>query len=160
MSATVHLRDATVHDLDAIVEIEHTSFGDPWTREMFTAHVAQRPIDIFLVAEHEHEIVGFAIAFVVADESELLDLAVRPDRRGLGIGTALLDAVCVRCTVRGATMIALDVRESNHPARALYASRGFAVTGRRRRYYQTPTEDALVLTANLTVSTGKAVIVP
>ena len=117
--------------------------------------------NIFVVAESIRaqadaptDILGFAIAHVVGDEAEVLDIAVMPSQRGLGIGAALLDTLMGRCEAGGAETIFLEVRESNAPARALYASRHFALAGRRKRYYQLPTEDGLILRADLPVSTG------
>jgi ribosomal-protein-alanine N-acetyltransferase len=154
------IRDATELDLDAILQIERTSFEDAWTAGMFHAHL-RGSSNVFLVSESiasethtSSGIVGFAVAHIASDEAEILDIAVLPAHRGKGIGAALLDNAMGRCAMQGATSIFLEVRESNVAARALYASRHFAVAGRRKRYYHSPPEDGLILRANLPVSTG------
>jgi [ribosomal protein S18]-alanine N-acetyltransferase len=79
------------------------------------------------------------------DEGELANLAVAPDLRGQGIAGALLDAMLSDASRRGITQVYLEVRESNTAARHLYAARGFGEIGRRKSYYRSPTEDALIL---------------
>ena len=85
------------------------------------------------------------IVAAVLDEAEVLNLAVSPSCRGLGVGGMLLDAALSEAAAAGATSVFLEVRESNVAARALYASRGFTEISRRSRYYRKPVEDALVL---------------
>lgn len=138
------LRLATLADVDAVVEIERASFSDPWTRESF-ASVARRPEVIFRVAELEGEVAGYLVAWFAADEGELANVAVAAGMRGRGVGAALVDALLADAVAQGVNAVYLEVRESNHAARALYASRGFADVGRRRHYYRRPVEDALVL---------------
>lgn len=87
---------------------------------------------------------GLALARVVADEAELLTLAVHPDARRRGLGRTLLGTALDEAARRGAVAMFLEVAESNAPARALYASAGFAPVGVRPGYYH-PGVDALVL---------------
>lgn len=91
---------------------------------------------------------GFVLARVAADESEILTLAVVPAARRHGVGAGLMTAAMVQAGARGAAAMVLEVAESNAPALALYHRLGFAVAGRRRRYYETG-EDALVLRRGL-----------
>jgi ribosomal-protein-alanine N-acetyltransferase len=156
----VHIRDAIPADIDATAAIERVSFTDPWSADMFHVHL-RGGINTFLVAdegmpEQARRVVGFVITHTVADESELLNIAVHPDHRDSGIGTALLDTIVMRCTARGARTMVLDVRESNTAAHALYAKRGFTQVGRRRRYYRRPEEDGLIFRAILPVPTSNA----
>lgn len=143
------IRDAEAADIATCHVIECVSFPDPWSVPMLRAHL-RGTVNQFLVALEHDTVVGYAIAHVVADESELLNIAVHPDRRGHAIGAALLDTLLDRCRQRGATSMVLDVRESNTPARTLYERRGFVTVGRRRRYYQHPDEDGLLMHAPLT----------
>jgi ribosomal-protein-alanine N-acetyltransferase len=91
---------------------------------------------------------GFVLARVAADEAEILTLAVAPDARRQGLGSALLAAAMAQAALRGAVAMFLEVSEGNAGARALYAAAGFAEAGRRRRYYPDGA-DALVLRRDL-----------
>lgn len=103
----------------------------------------------FLVAVARHAVVGYAIAHHAVDEGEILNLGVAPDQRRRGIGRALIDAVLARLCDAGVRTVYLEVRESNAPARSLYASLGFAAVGRRPGYYRLPREDAVILRTQL-----------
>lgn len=92
---------------------------------------------------------GFVLARVAADESEILSLAVVPDRRGQGLGRALLEQATTTAAGRGARAMFLEVAAANGPARALYAAAGFGEVGRRPGYYPGG-GDALVLRRPLT----------
>ena len=140
-----NIRRATFRDVLGIGLIERDSFADPWgSREFTSALEAQQAI--FLVAEDSAGVViGYAIAITVLDEAEILNLAVRKSNRGIGLGGNLLDAALEEAISRGAEQVFLEVRESNEPARKLYDSRGFTEVSRRRGYYRSPVEDALVL---------------
>lgn len=75
---------------------------------------------------------------LVADESEILTLAVAPDMRRMGIGTALVAESVANARFAGANRIFLEVSGENTAARALYQQAGFRVLGRRKAYYQAP----------------------
>jgi len=148
-AAGVRIRPARTGDVLSVGLIERESFADPWGSREFTSAL-EAPQTIFLIAENDEGVVeGYVIAMAVADEAEVLNLAVRPALRSRGIGGRLLDAALVEVNSRGAEQIYLEVRESNAAARALYASRGFEVAGRRSKYYRKPVEDALVLRRGL-----------
>jgi len=144
-SADMPIRPAAFGDVLSIGLIERDSFSDPWGPREFTAALESEQA-IFLVAEDSRGvIVGYAIAIAVLDEAEILNLAVRPGSRRLGLGGRLLDAALSEAGSRGAEQVYLEVRESNESARNLYLSRGFTEVSRRRGYYRNPVEDALVL---------------
>jgi len=87
---------------------------------------------------------GFLIAQVIVPEAEILTLAVAPEARRRGIAQAMVRELTWHPGVR---RVFLEVAADNTPARALYASLGFTVTGRRRGYYARPAGavDALLM---------------
>ncbi|MBB2204001.1 GNAT family N-acetyltransferase [Gluconacetobacter takamatsuzukensis] len=87
---------------------------------------------------------GFVIGRVVADEAEILTLAVAGTARRRGLGRALLDWMEGQVAARGAGRLILEVSAANEGARALYRGAGFTEIGRRRAYYADGS-DALVL---------------
>jgi len=97
------------------------------------------------VAERNGQISGLIVFRSMADEAEILNLAVEASQRRQGIGCLLVQKAIAECKAAGARTIFLEVRESNEAARRLYARAGFKEGGRRPEYYREPTEDALVL---------------
>jgi ribosomal-protein-alanine N-acetyltransferase len=151
------MRAAVHRDLRAIAAIERAVFPDPWTHGMFVAHLRYAPANMFMVAEDATgAIVGYALTLTAADEAQLLNIAVHPDARRRGIGIALLRATMRECAAAGAESMVLEVRESNEGARALYDAHGFAPVGRRKGYYHSPREDAIVMRAPLATETVAA----
>lgn len=124
--------------------IARRCFSAPWSRLVF-ADMLEDDGCGFFCARACGAAVGFCAVRAAADEGELLDIAVLPDYRRRGIGAALLDAGIEYLRGAGAGRIFLEVRESNSAARGLYASRGFSLCGRRRNYYSSPLEDAVVM---------------
>lgn len=95
---------------------------------------------------------GFALGRAVADEAELLTLAVDPTHRRIGIGRILLDDFAKQALHRGAGRLFLEVAAGNIAARALYDASGYAESGTRRAYYRAPdgrTVDAIVMSKRL-----------
>lgn len=97
------------------------------------------------VAEDDDGIAGFLVARTLGRETEILNIAVRPDARRRGVGSNLLTEAVVWSTGLRAETVLLEVRESNTLATRFYERHGFRVAGRRRGYYATPAEDALLL---------------
>jgi ribosomal-protein-alanine N-acetyltransferase len=97
-------------------------------------------------AQRNDRILGFIVVRNVADEMEILNLAVDPDARRSGIGRRLLHRAMQDANRQRVLQAHLEVRESNATARAFYLSAGFAENGRRKDYYSQPVEDAILLT--------------
>ena len=146
IAASVAVRLAGADDIKLVGSIERSSFSDPWGDTEFESAL-ESPATIFLVAQDSKTaaVCGYAIALIVLDESEILNIAVDSQTRRSGIGGVLLDSALQRLRDRGATAVYLEVRETNESARRLYVSRGFKELSRRKNYYRKPTEDALVL---------------
>jgi ribosomal-protein-alanine N-acetyltransferase len=120
-------------DYEKTAEIHAAAFAGAergWSAEEIRA-LAERPGGLLIEAPH-----GFALGQAIGDEAEILTIAIRPDRQNRGEGRALLAAMEAEAAARGARRVFLDVAENNLPARKLYAAAGFAVDGRRPRYYR------------------------
>jgi [ribosomal protein S18]-alanine N-acetyltransferase len=101
--------------------------------------------------------VGFLLAWSVADELHLLELASHPERRRLGFARQLLSALLGYAHEQHKRLVLLEVRRSNLAAAALYESFGFETTGVRRGYYSDTGEDALEMRITLNPETGQIV---
>lgn len=143
-SEPVAIRPMTTDDLPRVLDIERASFAVPWTPVTFRGLLGRSDAHLH-VAESAGEVVGYAVVWIVLDQAELGDLAVVAERRGEGIGTALLRHVLELVREHGVREIYLEVRESNEGARRLYERHGFRLAGRRPGYYSRPKEDAWVL---------------
>ena len=134
------------HDLDGVLEVEAESFTNPWTRDMYSWELQNRAIShIFVVRTANCTVAGFCAFWLICDEIHINNLAMRPDFRAQGIGTALLHYVLGTARQLGAKRATLEVRASNAGARRLYERMGFYVAGIRRNYYTNPIEDAIIL---------------
>ena len=144
------IRGARRDDVDDVAAIEKRAFSDPWSANSFRA-LFGNPLVHFAVAEDgiTGRILGYVVTWFVVDEGEIANLAVSDEARRAGVGARLLDHALDIARERRAQVVFLEVRESNVAARALYASRGFEVAGRRSKYYRKPIEDALVLRRGL-----------
>jgi ribosomal-protein-alanine N-acetyltransferase len=91
------------------------------------------------------QVLGYIVAWFVAGEGEISNIAVDPSAWGSGVGRALLNSALEEGRERSAGAVYLEVRESNERARALYDSTGFEEVGRRKGYYRRPVEDAIML---------------
>ena len=100
----------------------------------------------FLVAAQRTEIVGFICGRKMADEGEILNLAVRPALRRLGSGRRLVEAFLQIGADQGVVKVHLEVRASNQRAIRFYRAMGFQEDGKRVGYYQAPTEAAVLMT--------------
>ena len=145
------LRDMRREDLPTVLDIERRSFAQPWSRAFFEKELAT-PFARLVVAVEEavprSEVIGYTCRWRVTDEVHLLNVAVHPERRGLGHGRALVGAVVAEAEVARTRVVYLEVRAGNVIARRLYRQLGFKDLGVRRGYYG-PGQDAIVMELRL-----------
>lgn len=134
--------------LDRLAEIEKLCFAEPWSREGLREEIAN-PHACFLTALCGGEAVGYVGAHFACGEFYIDNLAVHPGSRRQGVAKALLLALADFARRRAGEFLTLEVRPSNGPAAALYASLGFYEVGRRKNFYSQPKEDALLLRLDL-----------
>ena len=139
------IRDARPEDISDICAIEGSSFSVPWPRSVLLNFITEED-RICTVAEADGRIGGYICTLSVLDEYHIGSIAAEPALRGRGIGTALVADLIGRARRNGGQYIFLEVRESNAAARALYAKLGFAEVAKRRNYYESPPEDAVLMT--------------
>jgi [ribosomal protein S18]-alanine N-acetyltransferase len=143
----IHIRDATARDLPRIIEIERLAFPAPWTLASFQRELTLPFSRITLAIAGEGadpSIAGFLCRWLIADECHILNIAVHPDSRRLGIGTVLMTEAINEAKATGTNVVTLEVRRSNLAARQLY--RKFEFEERRlRRHYYGPGEDAIIM---------------
>jgi ribosomal-protein-alanine N-acetyltransferase len=148
----IQIRDANRSDLPRILEIERLAFPSPWTlasfeRELtlpFSRVMVAIPYDDGAARDDRDSIVGFLCRWLIADECHVLNIAVHPESRRLGIGGVLITEAISEARTNGAGVVTLEVRRTNLPARQLYRKFDFEERRLRRHYYG-PGEDAIIM---------------
>ncbi len=137
----------TADDLDAIHAIEAQTFvNDAWSRDLLAAELVAPHRHYIAVVEADRRIVGYAgLLSPVGGEGDIQTIAVRHDRRGLGLGRRLMNALIAEAVRRRNREVFLEVRKDNPPAIALYTDLGFQTIAERPGYYQPDNVDALVM---------------
>lgn len=137
----IALRDGHADDLDDVMAIMNgafdAGFGERWTRSQCLGILPLTGVRLRLAAQNGGATDGFSLMRIVADEAELLLIAVAPKAQRLGLGQTLVDDFIAVARGGGATRLHLEVRDGNQ-ALKLYDSSGFVVAGRRRDYYRGP----------------------
>ena len=134
----------TVADLEQVMVIEKENFSVPWTDKGFLTFLV-RYDTLFLVAEENDQIIGFAGVVMVLDEAELTNVAVMKSHQKQGIGRLLIESLMRLISEFGVEILHLEVRISNESAISLYRRIGFEEVGLRHDYYETPKEDAILM---------------
>ncbi len=146
LTAAVRVEPMVLGDVQAVLEIERASFTTPWPPEAFQQELRHNRLARYTVARQGNAVVGYAGVWLMVDEAHITTFAVHPDWRRQGIGRRLLLALFTVAEELAATRMTLEVRVSNVAAQALYQAYGFAIAGRRERYYTDDGEDAYVMT--------------
>lgn len=135
----------TADHLDAVTEMERVCFSTPWSRKSFEDGLANTFTQSYFTALLGGEVVGYMCLFHLFEEGELLNIAVSPEKRGLGIGKAMMDTMFSYLKNKNVSRITLEVRESNTAAKSLYTRSGFAPIAIRKNYYTAPLENGIVM---------------
>jgi ribosomal-protein-alanine N-acetyltransferase len=144
ISNNIIIEDMKAGDLRSIVEIEKASFTTPWSEASFFNEL-KKPRSFSKVAKSGEKIVGYICAGWIIDEGHIIDVAVHPDYRRLGIASTLVSLGIERLKEEGCRFVFLEVRDSNEPAKKMYGKFGFEVLGTRKNYYVSPVEDAVIM---------------
>lgn len=136
-----------IDDLTEVMAIENDVYPHPWTRGNFLDSL-QSDYEIWTVRDPSGSLAGYLLLMISVDEAHLLNIAVRRDLHGAGVGRLLLDLAVKLSRDKGMQSILLEVRPSNDRAVEVYERYGFAGIGVRRGYYpaaQGSREDAIVM---------------
>jgi len=135
-------------DLATVLDIERSAFSHPWTHKLFLDSLKSHQCWLIL---SQGEPVGHGIISLVLDEANLLNICIKPQYQGRGLGFALLSKLLDEAREKGAKECFLEVRQSHQGAQRLYDRCGFNEIGRRRDYYPKAggSEDALVMACTL-----------
>jgi [ribosomal protein S18]-alanine N-acetyltransferase len=138
------MQSADAADVPAI--LKECSEAAQWSKESLGESLLSSTA---WIAEYNGRVAGFLVGRAVADEFEILNMAVSPKHRRLGIAGRLVDEALCWSRTAGARRAYLEVRASNAAAISLYLGHGFTECGRRARYYLSPSEDAILLSMGI-----------
>lgn len=136
-------------DLSVIYPVERRAYDYPWT--LGVMRDCLRVGYSCWVYERQGDIEGYAFMSVAAGEGHILNICIRPESQGRGLGSRLMRHLISVARRQGADTLFLEVRPSNEAALALYRAAGFNEVGYRRNYYPADNgrEDALILACPL-----------
>ncbi len=144
---TVTIRKMLLEDLPTVVQIDRMSFSLPWPEQTYRYEITANPSARCLVAEtDEKKIAAMIVSWIVVDELHIATFATHCNYRRKGIGSLLLTEALNDGRRLGMRRAFLEVRAGNEAAQAMYRKFGFAVTGRRPKYYRDNDEDAILMT--------------
>jgi ribosomal-protein-alanine N-acetyltransferase len=143
------IRPMRVDDLPTVQIIDKLSFSSPWPINAFRIELLENKNGHCWVAEQAGRVIGLIVCWLVVDEIHIATIAVHPDFRRQGIGTALIATGLQNLIPRGAVSATLEVRAGNITAQEMYRHFRFKTVGRRKAYYKDTGEDALLMTADL-----------
>jgi ribosomal-protein-alanine N-acetyltransferase len=140
------IRSAIASDLPALVTLERRCFAIPWSEEALAADLTEDSRSRILIATSAADLViGYVGCWMVLEEGQINNIAVDPDWRRMGVARTLIQALFTLGRTRGIRQYLLEVRQSNHSAKALYRSLGFSEIGSRSAYYSDNGEDAIIM---------------
>lgn len=135
---------ATETELAAIEALETACFSCPRSRDEIG-----RALGNFSAAFCDGVFAGYADLTAVLDEGYIGNIAVVPAFRRRGVGAALLGELLRQGEAAKLAFLTLEVRAQNMPARRLYEKCGFETVGVRKKVYEKPTDDAIIMTCYL-----------
>lgn len=133
-------------DLSAVEALQRQTFTNAWGADAIRWELEHTDVArLYVMQTPNGDLVAFCACWLVFDELHINSFAVNPAWRRQGLATRLLREIFRDVRQAGVSSATLEVRASNLPARRLYERLAFTVEGVRRGYYQSPSEDALIL---------------
>ncbi|HDZ61714.1 MAG TPA: ribosomal-protein-alanine N-acetyltransferase [Nitrospirae bacterium] len=142
----IEIRNMSPDDIQDVLDLEHLCFTTPWSRTSFMYEMGNKSANL-KSSLFNHRLIGYVCLRTIMDVTHVLNLAVSPEFRRMGVGSRLLrealqDLIMLEPDI---DFITLEVRESNKAAVKLYENFGFRLIGKRTGYYHKPPEDAVLM---------------
>ena len=142
------IQNVRPEDIIQLKNLEEQCFSIPWTREQLESQLPDEH-HCFILAKEGDRVLGYVGMMYVLDEGYISNVAVAPEMRQKGIGDSLIEELMHRARERDLSFVTLEVRESNMAAISLYKKHGFQTVEQRKKYYDLPKEDAILMTKYL-----------
>src|SRR5699024_3579802 len=138
------IRSMETNDLDPVMVVETATYSTPWTRDILDQEITHNPHAYYFVAEWKHKVSGYAVVWMVMDDSQITNIAIHPYYRGRKFGETLFRYVMQFSIQKRGRRLSLEVRKSNIAAQHLYRKSGLVPGGIRKNYYADQ-EDAIIM---------------
>lgn len=139
------IRPMAEADLEQVEIIEKDCFSIPWSVKSFLDACTTEENVYLVCCDDDNKVVGYCGLWTVLGEGNITNMAVAKDSRKRGVGEALMKEMERLGQLKDVSVFFLEVRESNEPAKNLYKKMGYREIGRRKRFYERPVEDALIM---------------
>ena len=124
-------------DLDAVIKLVQGAGDFAWSPQNIQQSFMSVHDESFVLSMTDKpELLGYAVIHSVLDESHLLNIAIRKDQQGRGLGSIFLKELIAHVRQRNQASLALEVRATNMRAISLYEKYGFQKDGVRTAYYK------------------------
>ena len=143
------ISDVEERHIAGIGELEKACFSSPWTEAQLRSQLKDDMHEFICAVDEQERVLGYVGMMFVLDEGYISNVAAAPSARRQGIADALIDKITKLGELHKLAFITLEVRASNEPAISLYQKHGFLPVGRRKGYYASPKEDAVLMTKYL-----------
>lgn len=144
----IKLKPLTEKELEQVLELDDLCFGGLWSLEGYKREINSTNSCLLILClerENPEKIIGLGCFWAILEEAHITILAIHPDFQGRSLGKFLLTKLLESAQKRNLETATLEVGENNKIALSMYQKFGFAVAGRRKKYYQKTGEDALIL---------------
>ena len=145
----MRILEAVPRHAPEVAAIERECFRDPWPEDLIGRWIAGGDKRFYVCTDDAGAMLGYIGAQFVLDEGYIGNVAVTHAARRQGAGRALVEAMAARARADGLSFLTLEVRAQNAAARELYENCGFVEVGLRRGYYDSPPDDAVLMTLYL-----------
>lgn len=143
------ISDVKAEHIASVEKLEKLCFSMPWNAEQLRSQLKNSQHEFIAAISKEGEVLGYVGMMYVLDEGYISNVAVSPEYRRLGIGDRLIEDLMEIAANLMLSFVTLEVRAGNKAAIALYSKHGFVPVGRRKNYYDSPKEDAILMTKYL-----------
>lgn len=139
-------REAIEEDVEEMARLDAICFSAPWSYKDFLKEITGNKLALYVVAEKDGRVQGYAGLWCILDEGHITNVAVHPDHRKKGLGFTLVKTLLdLAQKIRQVKSFTLEVRVSNGHAIKLYQKFGFVEMGKRKGYYTDNKEDASIM---------------
>ena len=146
-----------IEDLDQVLQIENSCFDEPWSRKYFEDELSKPELCKLFVEKENDEIVSYGSVWIMFENSDIVNIAVKPEMQRKGYGQRMLNKLIEEADNNECEFVHLEVRCNNEPAFNLYKKNGF-VTVRTRQHYYANGDDAFDMIRNVKMPKPKMLL--